>query len=87
MVTDHKKFLSIYFVDVKDACSYHIINKCLPSMIVFPMTPQKLRFFSKCHLFRRDSVGEHLEHMESPPSYEAAIKQLNAFGGRIGVFR
>ena len=23
--------------------------------------------------------------MESPPSYEAAIKQPNAFGGRIGV--
>ena len=56
-------------------------------MIVFPMTPQNLRFFSKCHLFRRDSVGEHLEDMKSPPSYEAAIKQLNAFGGRIGVFK
>ena len=63
----------------------HIINKCPPSMIVFPMTPQKI--FPKCHLFRRDSVGEHLEDMKSPPSYEAAIKQLNAFGGRIGVFK
>ena len=27
-----------------------------------------------------------LSDMEFPPSYETAIKQPNAFGGRIGVF-
>ena len=52
-----------------------------------PYDTPEVQIFPKCHLFRQDSVGEPLEDMESPPSYEAAIKQLNAFGGRIGVFK